>query len=209
MRRPGQYSLRGGTACSAPSTSARSRHFALGFSVITGYCVVSRSKNLVPDLDRLARPRPPNLVSQYRPACLSCQAKIAKSGQLFSFSSISSGTVSGRTRLWFSLFLYYASVLNFYLSARYAEFLLRPCSRIFASLSVCFVSGIRIFHSSALLHRSEHFFRSLCCWCFFRGKTLRRRASQLRKSFRSTFSRRAAKSFQSRRTEKTRGHYDR
>jgi hypothetical protein len=58
----------------------------------------------VPDSNRLALPRPPNLDSQYRPVRVSCQVKITKSRELFSCMSISCGAVpSVLCRVFFAL----------------------------------------------------------------------------------------------------------
>ena len=52
------------------------------FSVITGWLRGSGPRN-IPDSDRLALPRPPNLESKYQSVQDCCQEKITKSAEVF------------------------------------------------------------------------------------------------------------------------------
>src|SRR5262249_42092387 len=76
----------------ASQRRARSRYFALDFSFKEpGWFRGPTDRITIPDSDRLALPRPPNLDSQYPRVYFSCQEKNAKCREDFFKASISSG----------------------------------------------------------------------------------------------------------------------
>jgi hypothetical protein len=162
----------------------------------------------IPDLNRLALPRPPNLESKYRTECLACQVKSQNIAEIFCRMPISSGAVTDRPCSVFLLSMDHLCVLNFSLSVTYENFPSRSRFHVFIFGCARTHCAVVFFHTFFFV--SDREFELFGIGVFIhRGKNSRPGRAERRKSFGAFVSRCSTRSRRSCRAQETRHHHDR